>query len=87
MIWILFFVAGFLEDLISTVVLRLLLARRIYATTLGTFVMTLISLGVFYGIFVQIDRNPLRVVAIIIYAIGIAAGTFVGMKVKIKEGK
>lgn len=86
-LYVIFFLVGIAEDFIGTMTLRLLVAKRIVATTLCTFAITLISLAVFYGIFIKIDNDPKRFVAIVVYSAGIALGTFLAMKVKLGGDK
>lgn len=86
-IYFVFFAVGIIEDFIGTMTLRYLIAKRIWATTLSTFVITIISLAVFYGIFVKIDQDERRILAIFVYSVGISMGTYLGMKMKMGGDK
>ena len=86
-LYLIFFIVGVIEDFIGTMTLRYLIAKRIWATTISTFAITIISLAVFYGIFIKIEEDPKRFLAILVYSLGISVGTFLAMKIKIRGGK
>jgi uncharacterized protein YebE (UPF0316 family) len=84
--FILYFIAGVVEDFLVTVDLRLIAEKRVIPATLVSFVATLIALFVLYNILARLDAER-SVIAIIIYAAGIATGTFLGMKMKLGNKK
>ena len=84
--FILYFIAGVVEDFLVTVDLRLIAEKRVIPATLVSFVATLIALFVLYNILARLDAER-SIIAIIIYAAGIATGTFLGMKMKLGNKK
>ena len=89
MIWILIYVlVGILEDFLGTLCLRFVIHERTALAVGTTFVITIISLLVFYSIFVKLNTQTGQGIAdIVAYSIGIAIGTYLGMKIKIGGGK
>jgi uncharacterized protein YebE (UPF0316 family) len=51
-----------------------------------SFLTTVVGLLVFYNILTQLDRER-SIMGIIVYAVGIATGTFLGVKLKLGESK
>lgn len=83
---LIYFFAGVLEDFLVTVDLRLIAEKRVIPATIISFIATLVALFVLYDILVRLDTER-SLVAIIIYAAGIATGTFLGMKMKLGNKK
>ena len=78
---ILFYLAGFLQDFLSVLWVRFISEEKTIAATILSFITTLISLLVIYNIITQLEARK-SIVAIIVYALGFATGTFFAMKVK-----
>ena len=85
MIWLIrYFIVGLIEDFLGTMTLRLVIKERIWLSTIFTFVINVIGMAVFYSIFVRLTTETEDgIIAILVYSLGIASGTFVAMKVKI----
>ena len=60
---------------------------KVWGASLFSFLTTIISFVVLYNILTKLDQER-SLVAIVVYSLGIAVGTFLGMKTKIgKEDK
>ncbi len=85
MAWlIIYFFAGVLQDFLFTLNLRYVAKSKVFFAVLTSFLVTVVSLLVLYNILTNLDSQR-SIVAIIVYALGIAFGTFLAMKFKIKE--
>ena len=79
---IIYFLAGLLQDSILTLNWRFINKDRVIPAALTSFAVTIVSMTVLYNILTQLDKER-GFVAILVYALGIASGTIVGMKTKI----
>jgi hypothetical protein len=84
-IWlIIYFFAGVLQDFLATINVRYIAKNKILAAIFTSFLVTVVGLLVLYNILTNLDSQR-SIIAIIVYALGIAVGTFLAMKFKIKE--
>ncbi len=85
---LIYFFAGVLQDFVFTLNIRFVNKERVLFAVLTSFLITVISLLVLYNILTNLDSQR-SLLAIIIYAAGIATGTYLAMKFKVrtKEGK
>lgn len=74
----LYFFAGVAQNFIFSLYVRSVAVKRIYLASICAFFQTLIILFVTYDIIANL-KNP---VSIILYALGIAVGTFLAVKIK-----
>jgi len=81
---IIYFLAGVLQDFIFTLNLRYVAQHKILLAMVTSFFTVVVSLAVLYNILTQLNPGN-SIIAIIIYASGIAVGTFLAMKLKIKS--
>ncbi|OGD65251.1 hypothetical protein A2215_01005 [Candidatus Berkelbacteria bacterium RIFOXYA2_FULL_43_10] len=81
---ILFYLAGVLQDFLLTLNWRFIAKERTAYAVLFSFLTTVISMLVIYNIITRLDSDR-SIIAILIYALGIATGTLIAMKVKIGE--
>lgn len=77
-----YFFAGVLQDFIFTLNLRYVAKNRVFLAVLTSFFITVINLIVLYNILTLMDSQR-SIIAIVVYAAGIATGTFCAMKFKI----
>lgn len=83
---ILYFFAGILQDFLLTLNWRYIAKHKIAPAVLTSFVVTIVSLLVLYNIITHLNDHR-GIMAIVIYAAGIATGTFLAMKFKIGFGE
>lgn len=83
---ILYFFAGILQDFLLTLNWRYIAKHKIAPAVGLSFSVTIVSLLVIYDIISRLDSQR-SILAIIIYAAGIATGTFLAMKFKIGDEK
>jgi len=81
---ILYFFAGVLQDFVFTLNIRFVNKERTLPAVLTSFLITVISLLVLYNILTTLDSQR-SILAIIVYAAGIAAGTYLAMRFKVKH--
>lgn len=81
---ILYFIAGVVQDFLLTLNWRYIAKEKVSGAVLFSFLTTVISLLVLYSILTRLDESR-SIFAIIIYALGIATGTFIAMKVKLEK--
>jgi len=79
---ILYFFAGVVQDFIFTLNLRYVAKDSLFLAALTSFLVTVMNLLVLYNILSLIDSQR-SILAITIYAIGIAIGTIAAMKFKV----
>lgn len=79
---VLYFIAGVIQDFLLTSNWRAVAKEKILYATLFSFLTTVISMVVIYNILTSLDADK-SILAIVIYASGIATGTFIAMKLKI----
>ena len=77
-----YFLAGVLQDFLFTVNVRSVAKHRIIPALITSFLVTIVNLVVLYNILSQLEAEK-TVQAIISYALGITAGTYLAMKFKI----
>jgi len=79
MIW--YLLAGWLEDFLVTINVRLIIRKKEITTSIISAISTFIYGVVLYNIF----QAAMGWQAIGIYALGVGLGTYTGMKVKLKH--
>ena len=79
---ILFYFAGILQDFLLTLNWRYIAKNRVLPASTLSFLVTIVSMTVLYNILSRLDSER-SIWAIIVYALGIGTGTFLGMKFKI----
>jgi len=77
-----FFLAGVLQDFIATLNMRYIAKGKIFSAVITSFLVTMVGLLVLYNILTDLDSKR-GVIAIGVYALGIAVGTFFAMKFKL----
>ena len=77
-----YFLSGILQDFLLTLNFRYIAKDKVTPAAILSFLTTVVSMLVLYNILTTLD-NQRSVAAIIIYALGIAVGTILGMKAKI----
>lgn len=77
-----FFFAGVLQDFLLTLNWRFIARNKAFLASLFSFLTTVVTMIVLYNILTKLEDQR-GLVAIIIYALGIATGTFVAMKFKL----
>lgn len=80
--FIIYFFAGVLQDFLLTLNWRYMAKDKAWGASLFSFLTTIISFVVLYNILTKLDQER-SIIAIVVYSIGIATGTFLGMKTKI----
>jgi uncharacterized protein YebE (UPF0316 family) len=75
---------GIIQDFFVTLNWRFIAKEKIFLASIFSFLTTVITLGVLYSILTRLDESR-SIPAIIVYALGVATGTFVAMRVKIGE--
>jgi uncharacterized protein YebE (UPF0316 family) len=78
---IVYFLAGIVQDFLLTLNWRFVAKDKILPASIYAFLTTVVSLLVLYNILTRLDSER-SFIAIIVYALGIGTGTFLGMKVK-----
>ena len=76
---ILYFLAGVLQDFLVTLNWRYVSKEKIFPAVMFSFLATIVSFTVVYNIVTALDPNK-SLVAIIVYSLGVGAGTLLGMK-------
>ena len=79
--FIIYFVAGVIQDFLLTLNWRFMAKDKAILASLFSFLTTIISFVVLYNILTKLDQER-SIIAIVVYSLGIAAGTFLGMKNK-----
>ncbi len=77
-----YFLAGVLQDFLFTLNLRYVAKNKIIPAMVVSFLVTVVNLIALYNILTRLDPNE-TISAIIVYALGITAGTFLAMKFKL----
>ena len=78
---IIYFFAGIFQDFLLTLNWRYIAKHKIAPAVSMSFLVTITTMLVIYNIIAKLDEER-SVVAIVIYAAGVAMGTFLGMKFK-----
>ena len=81
-LYLVYFLAGVLQDTLFTLNVRYVAREKIFPAVLTSFLTVVVSMLVLYNIITRLDDER-GITAIIIYAAGIALGTFLAMKLKI----
>ncbi len=81
LIFLIYFLAGVLQDFLFTVNLRYVAKNKVFLAVLTSFLVTVVNLIALYNILTQLDPNK-TITTIIVYALGITTGTFLAMKFK-----
>lgn len=81
-LYLLYFLAGVSQDFLFTLNLRYVAKNKVWLAVLTSFLVTVVGLLVLYNILTNFDSER-SILAIIIYAAGIATGTFFAMKFKL----
>lgn len=79
---IIYFLTGILQDFLLTLNLRYIAKDKVMPAAILSFTVTVVSMLVLYNILTKLDDQR-SLLAIFIYALGIATGTILGMKTKI----
>ena len=77
-----YFIAGIIQDFLLTMNWRYVAKEKTLRAVVFSFSTTIVGMVVFYNIITALDPNK-SLLAILIYALGIATGTFAAMKFKI----
>ena len=77
-----YFIAGVVQDFLVTMNQRYVTKDKVLSAVFTSFFITIVGLIVLYSIISSLDPGN-SILAIIIYAAGIALGTFLAMKSKI----
>jgi uncharacterized protein YebE (UPF0316 family) len=80
-----YFFAGVVQDFLVTINQRYVSKDHVVSAMWSSFLITIVSLAVLYNILTSLDSNK-SIPAIIVYALGIAIGTFLAMKLNIGKG-
>ena len=80
--FIIFYFAGILQDFLLTLNWRYIAKNRVIPASTLSFLVTIVTMTVLYNVLNRLDSER-SVIAIIVYALGIGTGTFLGMKFKI----
>ena len=77
-----YFLAGVLQDFLFTMNLRYVAKNKVLLAMLVSFLVTVVNMIALYNILTQLNPNE-TMSAILFYAFGITAGTFLAMKFKV----
>ena len=77
----LYFLAGILNDFLFTLSLRYVNREKAYLASLVAFFNSVVGISVLYTILSKLEEDR-TFIAILIYSLGIATGTFLAMKFK-----
>ena len=75
---LIYFVVGLIQDFIWTLNIRFIDHDKIFRAALTSFLGTVITTAVIYDILTRLEKEE-SIVAIVIYAAGVASGTFFWM--------
>lgn len=78
---LLFFVAGVLQDFLVTLNWRYVTKEKVFLASLFSFFSTVVAMTVLYTILTELDSSR-SILAIVVYSLGIAIGTWLAMKTK-----
>jgi hypothetical protein len=78
---IIYFFVGIFQDFLVTLNWRYIAKHKIAPAMLLSFLVTIVTMLVIYNILSRLDSQR-SIIAIIIYAAGVAVGTFLAMKFK-----
>ncbi|OGF21401.1 hypothetical protein A2316_03710 [Candidatus Falkowbacteria bacterium RIFOXYB2_FULL_38_15] len=83
---LLYFFVGVLQDLFWTYNVKYVANEKPVLASTFSFFTSVVSMGVFYDILTRLDSER-SWLAILVYSLGIAVGTFAAMKLKFTKGK
>lgn len=78
---IVYYLAGILQDFLVTLNVRFIAKGKVMLAVFFSFVTTVVALLIIYNILTQLETQK-GIIAIMVYALGIATGTFFAMKIK-----
>lgn len=81
---IIYFFVGVVQDFLVTMNWRFVAKDQPMPAVIFSFLTTVVSFSVLYNILTKLDTQK-SVIAIIIYALGIATGTFIAMKFNLSK--
>lgn len=81
-----YFFAGVLQDFLLTLNWRFVANEKIIPASFFSFIVTIVSMVALYGILSDLGGQN-SILAIVVYSLGIATGTFLGMKIDIGKNK
>lgn len=84
LLFIIYFLAGVLQDFLFTVNLRYVAKDKIFMSVATSFLTVVVSMLALYNIVTQLDPAN-GISAIIVYCLGVASGTYLAMKFKISS--
>jgi hypothetical protein len=79
---IIYYLSGILQDFLLTLNWRYIAKDKVIPATILSFTVTVVSMLVLYNILTRLDDQR-SLLAIFVYALGVATGTILGMKTKI----
>ncbi len=82
--FLLYFFAGLLQDFLWTLNVRFIVKSRLVLAGSSSVLATLVTMVVLYSILTRIEDER-SIIAIVIYALGVGAGTVFAMKLKLKK--
>lgn len=80
--YLIYFLVGIIQDFLLTLNWRYVAKERPLPAVSFSFLTTAVSMMVFYNILTQLDSEK-SIIAMLVYSIGVGAGTYIGMKFKI----
>jgi len=84
--YLVYFLAGVLQDILFTLNIRFVALRKLWPAVVTSFLTVVVGMLVLYNILSDLDTKQ-SIPAIVAYALGIAAGTFFAMKLKLEFKK
>jgi uncharacterized protein YebE (UPF0316 family) len=84
LLFIVYFFAGVVQDFLFTINLRFVAKDKVFLSVATSFLTVVVSMLALYNIVTQLDPSN-GVVAIIVYCLGVATGTYFAMKLKISN--
>jgi uncharacterized protein YebE (UPF0316 family) len=78
---IIYFIAGLIQDFLFTLNIKYVAKEKVLPAVISSFITVLVSMVALYTIITRLDSDK-SIVAIIVYSVGIATGTFLAMKFK-----
>ncbi|MCR4275956.1 MAG: hypothetical protein NUV90_01050 [Candidatus Parcubacteria bacterium] len=82
----LYFVIAICQDFVLTLNWRAIAKEKIFLAVSTSFVISLLSFWVLYNILADLNANR-SIISVFVYSAGIATGTFLAMKFKLKDSK
>jgi len=79
---IIYFLVGIIQDFLFTLNVKYVAKEKVIPAILSSFATVFVSMMVLYNIITKLDSER-SIIAIIIYSVGIATGTFLAMKFKL----